>query len=512
MVDAINIGFAPKSQVEPCLRSTWNYNYDPIGNLVQDKNEKIDQILWTVTGKVSDVIFSTTKDDLTFRYDPMGNRIAKIQKPKNWTDEEEWTVTWYSRDAQGNVLAIYTKPENSTAFSATEFNIYGSSRIGLLTQPEELDESPPVPVAFSQILGNKVYEFSNHLGNVLTTFSDRKIATEGDPGYVDYYSAEILSSTDYYPFGFEMPERSYTGAQYRYGFQGQEGDPEIIGSENLWNYRFRLHDPRIGRFFVIDPLSKYFPFQSPYVFSSNRLIDMIELEGLQTHRPQVLYGHHYNVPFNSSYTYNVSRVRYSYTPPTTQTVQSQTVVLIQFRNSPSTTPSLQPQTTPNNNQGNLVHTLTQALGQVKKYYEMYKSASLAVTTITYNANAKSDLGKQNSIDYTLTFSDPNEQKDFEERQAKWEADYKTKLDVAIKQLGPPPIKPGINASSDEWGNYFAADKKYQNSIMMAESRIKIEMGKSPKEALLAFLQQSGSKNIEVNKTYSIPTIKQAPNP
>ena len=118
--------------------STWNYNYDPIGNLVQDVNEGIDQILWTVTGKVSDVIFSSSKDDLTFRYDPMGNRIAKIQKPKNWVDEEEWTITWYARDAQGNVLAVYNKPQGSLVFSASEFNIYGSSRIGMVTQPESL--------------------------------------------------------------------------------------------------------------------------------------------------------------------------------------------------------------------------------------------------------------------------------------------------------------------------------------------------------------------------------------
>jgi hypothetical protein len=185
--------------------STWNYQYDPIGNLIKDVNEGIDLITWTVTGKVSEVIFASSKDDLSFRYDPMGNRIAKIQKPKNWTDEAEWTITWYARDAQGNVLAVYNKPQNSNTFAASEFNIYGSSRLGMVTQPEALPETPTVPLAHSQTLGLKVYEFSNHLGNVLTTFSDRKIATEGTPSYVAYYTAEILSSTDYYPFGFEMP-------------------------------------------------------------------------------------------------------------------------------------------------------------------------------------------------------------------------------------------------------------------------------------------------------------------
>ena len=256
------------------------YGHNPIGNLVQDVNEGIDQILWTVTGKVSDVIFSSSKDDLTFRYDPMGNRIAKIQKPKNWVDEEEWTVTWYSRDAQGNVLAVYTKPENSTAFSATEFNIYGSSRIGMVTQPEALTENPSVPVAFSQTLGNKVYEFSNHLGNVLTIFSDRKIPTEGDPGFVAYYTSEILSSTDYYPFGFQMPGRVYEG-DYRFGFNGKEQDPETYGTGNVYDYGFRIYNPRIGKFLSVDPLTGVYPWLTPFQFATNCPISGIDIDGLE---------------------------------------------------------------------------------------------------------------------------------------------------------------------------------------------------------------------------------------
>jgi len=212
----------------------------------------------------------------------MGNRIAKIQKPKNWTDEEEWTITWYARDAQGNVLAIYNKPQDSLSFRATEFNIYGSSRLGMVTQPEALPETPQVPLAHSQTLGLKVYEFSNHLGNVLTTFSDRKIATEGTPGYVAHYTAEILSSTDYYPFGFEMPGRSYTGGVYRYGFQGQEDDPEVHGSKSTSIYfKYRIHDTRIGRFLSVDPLAGSYPYNSSYAFSENDVIRAIELEGLQ---------------------------------------------------------------------------------------------------------------------------------------------------------------------------------------------------------------------------------------
>ncbi len=42
-----------------------------------------------------------------------------------------------------------------------------------------------------------------------------------------------------------------------------------------------MHDPRIGRFFAVDPLADDYPHNSPYAFSENRVVDAIELEGLE---------------------------------------------------------------------------------------------------------------------------------------------------------------------------------------------------------------------------------------
>lgn len=42
-----------------------------------------------------------------------------------------------------------------------------------------------------------------------------------------------------------------------------------------------MHDTRIGRFFAVDPLARKYPHNSPYAFSENRVIDAIELEGLE---------------------------------------------------------------------------------------------------------------------------------------------------------------------------------------------------------------------------------------
>jgi RHS repeat-associated protein len=62
-----------------------------------------------------------------------------------------------------------------------------------------------------------------------------------------------------------MPNRN-GGEGYRYGFQGQEVDKEIKGAGNSVNYKYRMHDPRVGRFFAVDPLADH-PNQigmSPY--------------------------------------------------------------------------------------------------------------------------------------------------------------------------------------------------------------------------------------------------------
>ncbi|WP_338731495.1 hypothetical protein [Mangrovimonas cancribranchiae] len=78
-----------------------------------------------------------------------------------------------------------------------------------------------------------------------------------------------------------LPKRHGSVDGYRYGFQGQEKDDEIKGEGNSINYKFRMHDPRVGRFFAIDPLFRKYPHNSPYAFSENRLIDGVELEGLE---------------------------------------------------------------------------------------------------------------------------------------------------------------------------------------------------------------------------------------
>jgi len=74
---------------------------------------------------------------------------------------------------------------------------------------------------------------------------------------------------------------SQSDADYRYSFQGQEKDDEIKGIGNSLEYRYRVYDSRLGKFLSIDPLFKSYAWNSPYAFCENRVIDGVDLEGLE---------------------------------------------------------------------------------------------------------------------------------------------------------------------------------------------------------------------------------------
>jgi len=96
-------------------------------------------------------------------------------------------VTWYVRDAQGNLLSTYIANGTSTDLADLTLNLseqymYGSSRLGLFSSGingQSVDGGPDAMEGyrrFSYNRGFKQYELTNHLGNVLATISDRKLA------------------------------------------------------------------------------------------------------------------------------------------------------------------------------------------------------------------------------------------------------------------------------------------------------------------------------------------------
>ncbi len=226
------------------------YGYDAVGNLVSDAGEGITEIEWTPSGKVRRVS-KATGDPLEFRYDASGNRVEKKQGAN---------VTRYVRDASGNVMAVY---QNGTL---VERPVYGSSRLGQV-------DSASAPGY--RTLGLKRYELSNHLGNVLTVVSDR-IHMRTDSTW-----AEVISRSDYYPFGLAMGGRTESSG-YRYGFNGKEQDsPGMGGGGNTYDYGFRIYNPEIGKFLSVDPLAADYPWYTPFQYAGNSPIANIDVDGLE---------------------------------------------------------------------------------------------------------------------------------------------------------------------------------------------------------------------------------------
>ena len=246
------------------------YDYDKIGNLIRDRKiingvtESEVQIEWNVYGKIAKI----TKNDgteITYQYNPAGIRVRKsVLKNTQVTD------TWYAKDAQGNTLAVYSNKHIEQAGNFwLEQHLFGSSRLGVWNAG--FDISNTTGTSQWNLIGKKSYEVSNHLGNVLAVVSDKNIGSG---------VAEVLSASDYYPFGMLMPGRKYNGVGYRYGFNGQEMSNEIKGGEgNSYTAEFWEYDPRLGRRWNPDPVYKHSPYEAfagnPILFSDPLGLDTI---------------------------------------------------------------------------------------------------------------------------------------------------------------------------------------------------------------------------------------------
>lgn len=244
-----------------------NYEYNSIGQLIRDHET---HYTYNAAGLVTKVHYDPVyvfdpmnppppgnPDKIVeFTYNDRGQRITKtyVTYPGS-LGEAQTTTTYYIRDVAGNVMAIYNEEISAggdigfgggtltaSTVSLEEHPIYGASRIGIYNRQANINN----------------YQVTDHLGNVRAVISS---------------TATVTNYSDYYPFGMQMPDRSYQDAfGYRYAYQGQEKDPET-GKEA---FQLRLWDSRIGRWLTTDP---YGQFHSPYLGMGNNPIRLIDPDG-----------------------------------------------------------------------------------------------------------------------------------------------------------------------------------------------------------------------------------------
>lgn len=198
----------------------------------------------------------------------MDMRVMKIEYLNNNTKLSK--RTYYSYDAQGNLMATYDREflfyfagnnqglKDTDRLTLNEHVIYGSSRLGVESPNRIIAETeisststtvnyetglnitrgpinhPSYDLSFRK-LEEKNYELSEHRGNVMQVITDRKVAVDDGAfdvngnltsttpdNTIDYYTADVVSYSDYYPYGALMDGRNGGNGEYRYGFRGIE--------------------------------------------------------------------------------------------------------------------------------------------------------------------------------------------------------------------------------------------------------------------------------------------------
>lgn len=211
------------------------FQYDTNGNVTQSLSLEIDRIAYDPVTQLTASIAMSNGYSLTYNYGGNNRRTwAKCQDSGN----KELSSLLYLHGT--NDLPLMEILKQSGQADVVTYYIYGSR--GKMIAYKGGD--------------NVFYLISDHLGSVR--------------GVVNGESGQITASYDYLPFGGSMRTSSNSSIPYRY--TGQEFD----AVSGLYNYRARMYDPQLGRFFAPDPASQ---FPSPYSYTGNNPVNFIDPSG-----------------------------------------------------------------------------------------------------------------------------------------------------------------------------------------------------------------------------------------
>ncbi len=181
-------------------------------------------------------IKTTSKtDEVMGQYDGYDDTqiIGKMIPGGHW----EYLSTLYLHGENEYPLVEYTKGTSLT--ETKQVFIYGAT--GLVASKSSTDTN---------------YYVKDHLGSTRVVFNE---------------TGGIVTSCVYRPFGSEaFTDVNANGISYTY--TGQEDDNEI----GLMNYRARMYDAELGRFYAMDPAGQ---FASPYLYAANNPIVMVDPDG-----------------------------------------------------------------------------------------------------------------------------------------------------------------------------------------------------------------------------------------
>ncbi|MGH1519389.1 DUF6443 domain-containing protein [Chryseobacterium sp. JK1] len=213
-------------------------NYDVNGNMIDHIDKGIVKINYNYLNLPSQVLFDNTTAKLDFKYRANGTKAQQTYSYKN--------------PRSGVFVVTDTDYLDNFQYILSRLQFY------------------PTSEGYYDFAYNRyVYQYKDQVNNIRVSY------------YKNAFGATTIDKeTNYYPFGMEYIGGTGTyplNRNYNNGFQSQEKQEQTGWSSFKW----RNYDPSIGRFFNVDPLSEKYTYQSHYNFSENRVVDGIELEGLE---------------------------------------------------------------------------------------------------------------------------------------------------------------------------------------------------------------------------------------
>ena len=205
------------------------YSYDANGNVKTASHRRISQIDYDPLTQLTTQVELEGETSVSFKYDGENQRVLKT-----------------SQDSSG-------KP------TASKLYLHG------------LNDYPLVEVS------DQTVQYIYGIGGLVALVKDGKVYTVlkdhlGSTRVVVDEAGNVIAALDYLPFGDLMGTAYGNPEIISYRYTGQEFDAEL----GLYNYRARIYDPHLGRFYAIDPKAQ---FASPYLYAGNNPINMVDPKG-----------------------------------------------------------------------------------------------------------------------------------------------------------------------------------------------------------------------------------------
>ena len=281
------------------INSLTRYGVLKLSSSTKWLGKKIDELDYMFNGNSNQLLaiddlsynklgYSESTNGEAYEYDDNGNMTYDPAKkltitynhldlPTNFewkNDGDRSQVMKY--DASGTLLsrtiisASGTKVESRDYIKGVEYitRLAGSTWWGTLKAINHAEGR----VTFESGKQHYQYILKDHLGNNRLLYED--INNNGIPEVPN----EIVQEDHYYPFGMAMsgPWMSIAGkdgSAYRYN--GKELNEDL----GLYDYGARWYDPAVARFTTIDPLASEMPSWSPYNYTFNNPIKLVDPDG-----------------------------------------------------------------------------------------------------------------------------------------------------------------------------------------------------------------------------------------